>query len=507
MISPHALETFPRRFNENYELLGTLGKGGMGYVYKALDTKLNREVAFKILDSSSDDEAIKRFYLEAQAMKELDHQNLVHVFDYGRQDNRIFIAMTYVQGKTLAEVLQNSRKLSFDAIEIIIKQIARGLLYAHSKGIVHRDVKPSNIMISRDNRVYVMDFGISYIQEMEKERLTRTGMTMGTPEYMSPEQCHGDEVTLQSDIYSMGVILFEMTCGRLPFEGSRPVEIALKHVQEQPPAPEMFRPDVPAGLSQLILKCLRKKLNERFHDMQEFLDECDQVFPQKDSHPQQPTPPTTSSMSILRRKTTALTAAITRPQPPSKARAIRSKLTAVALTLFSLITLLLLALTLTHKPENIIGEIEWDEALGNYEAADIESGANGGYPLKNLGDGNLKTAWLNAMPSKPQNPVLTLYFNKNTFIKDIGIAVGYQKSEDDEFGDRFRVFKRPKTFTIETKDGFRQKIHLSNVKGMQYPSIQAVETNEIRFYLDDVYEGENGDYAISEIRLFGMVLK
>ena len=237
MIHPEQPQSFPRPFNENYELLGTLGKGGMGYVYKALDKKLKREVAFKILDSTSDGEAIKRFYLEAQAMKELDHQNIVHVFDFGQQDKQLFISMTYVQGISLAEILQNKSKLSFEAIEVIIKQIARGLLYAHSKGIVHRDVKPSNIMLTRDNRVYIMDFGISYIQEMEKERLTRTGMTMGTPEYMSPEQCHGDEVTLQSDIYSMGVILYEMTCGRLPFEGSRPVEIALKHVWNRPPPP------------------------------------------------------------------------------------------------------------------------------------------------------------------------------------------------------------------------------------------------------------------------------
>ena len=203
-------QNFPRPFNNNYELLGTLGKGGMGCVYKALDKKLKREVAFKILDSTSDQEAIKRFYLEAQAMKELDHQNVVHVFDFGSQGNQLFISMTYVKGTALSDILQQKSQLSFEAIEIIIKQIARGLLYAHSKGIVHRDVKPSNIMITHDNRVYLMDFGISYIQEMEKDRLTQTGMTMGTPEYMSPEQCHGDEVTVQSDIYSMGVILYEM---------------------------------------------------------------------------------------------------------------------------------------------------------------------------------------------------------------------------------------------------------------------------------------------------------
>ena len=500
MIAPQKHETFPRPFNENYDLLGTLGKGGMGNVYKALDKRLKREVAFKILDASSDEEAIKRFYMEAQAMKELDHQNIVHVFDFGQQNNQLFIAMTYVEGTNLADILHNKEQLSFEAIEVIIRQIARGLLYAHGKGIVHRDVKPSNIMLTRDNRVYIMDFGISYIQEMEKDRLTRTGMTMGTPEYMSPEQCHGDNVTIQSDIYSMGVILFEMTCGRLPFEGNRPVEIALKHVQEQPPAPELFRKDMPAGLSQLILKCLKKKLNERFHDMQEFLDACDAVFPQKD---------TRSTGKITGRKTSLFShgresIAEVATKIPSKAKKIHRKLTALALSIFPLIIILMVLLMLTHKPESTLRDLEWDETVGNFETKALENDGSVDYGLDNLGDGDLKTAWLNKMPLKPQNPVLSLYFKKNTLVTHLGIAIGYQKSVDDLFGDRFRIFKKPKTITVETADGFKQKIKLENIKGMQYPTIQAIETTELKFYLEDIYEGENEDFAISEVRLLGM---
>ena len=501
-MTVQANNTFPRSFNDNYELIGPLGKGGMGNVYKALDKKLKREVAFKILDAAADEEAIQRFYMEAQAMKELDHQNIVHVFDFGKQDNQLFIAMTYVQGYTLSGVLQKRSKLPFDAIEVIIRQIARGLLYAHSKGIVHRDVKPSNIMLTRDNRVYIMDFGISYIQEMEKDRLTKTGMTMGTPEYMSPEQCHGDEVTFQSDIYSMGVILYEMTCGRLPFNGNRPVEIALKHVQEPPPDPKQFRPDMPAGLSELILKCLRKKLNERFHDMQEFLDACDQVFPQRETHggPRL----TGKRHSLLRHGTSSIAEAATRL--PSHVRVIRRRLTALAISLFPLLILLLILLMLTHKPESTVREIEWSEALGNYETTAIEADESDGYPIDNLTDGDLKTAWLNAMPAKPQNPVLTLYFENNTLVTNIGFAVGYQKSVDDPFGDRFRIFKKPRSLTLETKDGFKQRVKLENIKGMQYPTIQAMETTEIKIYLDDVFEAENKDFAISEIRLLGMEL-
>ena len=338
---------FPRPFNQNYDLIDTLGRGGMGYVYKALDKRLGREVALKVLDSSSDEEAIQRFYLEAQAMKELDHQNIVQIFDFGKQDKQLFIAMTYVKGVSLADILQKQSMLPFSSIEVIIKQIARGLLYAHNRGIVHRDVKPSNIMITHDNRVYIMDFGISYIQEMEKQRLTKTGMTMGTPEYMSPEQCHGEEVTLQSDIYSMGIILFEMTCGRLPFNGNRPIEIAIQHVQNQPPDPRQFRPDMPKGLAELILKCLKKKLNERFHDMQEFLDTCDAVFPQKDTRA---TTQVTRKHSLLSYGRESIAEAATRL--PSKARAIHRKLTALALSIFPLIIILMVLLMLTHKPES-----------------------------------------------------------------------------------------------------------------------------------------------------------
>ena len=501
-MTEHDAQKFPRPFNENYDLIGTLGKGGMGLVYKALDKKLKREVAFKILDASADDEAIQRFYLEAQAMKELDHQNIVHVFDFGKQDNRLFIAMTYVEGFSLSDVLQRQSKLPFDAIELIIRQIARGLLYAHSKGIVHRDVKPSNIMLTRDNRVYVMDFGISYIQEMEKDRLTKTGMTMGTPEYMSPEQCHGDEVTLQSDIYSMGVILYEMTCGRLPFQGNRPVEIALKHVQEPPPDPKQFRPDMPKGLSELILKCLKKKLNERFHDMQEFLDECDQVFPQKDTHG---STRLGKKQSLLRHGTSSIAEAATRI--PASVRVIRRRLTALAISLFPLLILLMVLLMFTYKPESTLREIDWDDAMGNFEQSAIEAGVSGGYPLDNLNDGDLTTAWLNAMPAKPQNPVLTLFFDKKTLITHIGFAVGYQKSVDDPFGDRFRIFKKPKSFTLETKEGFKQKVKLENIKGMQYPVLQPMETSEIKIYLDEVYDADNKDFAISEIRMLGMELR
>lgn len=496
----------PCPFNDNYDLLEVLGKGGMGYVYKALDKKLNREVALKILDTSSDAESVKRFYFEAQAMKELDHQNIVHVFDFGKQANQLFIAMTYVKGTSLASVLHNRKELDFEAIDLIGKQVARGLLYAHNKGIIHRDIKPSNIMITQGNRVYIMDFGISYIQEMEKERLTMTGMTMGTPEYMSPEQCHGDETTIQSDIYSLGVIFFEMSCGRLPFMGNKPIEIAIKHVQEQPPSPETLRTNMPYGLSDLILKCLKKNINERFRDMQELLDSLDHVFPKNGQ---------TGNQNALQNKKRKPLAPIENKSLLSTSTAFkisreinRKKLTILAFVMFPLLVSLLVMLMLTYKPASVLQQISSVHLRGTFEEKNLEGDAPEGYPAENIFDQDFKTAWLFPPPLNLKNPILVIEFPEPTLITHFGVAIGYQKSVDDEFGDRFRVFNKPKSLVLKTKEGVRQKIVFENIKGMQYPTIHAIETIEIQVFLEESYELEpSKNFAISEMRLLGLKLK
>src|SRR5574344_2043521 len=491
---------FPCAFNSNYELLDVLGKGGMGYVYKALDKKLNREVALKVLDTSSDAESVKRFYFEAQAMKELDHQNIVHVFDFGKQANQLFIAMTYVKGTSLASVLQNRKELDFEAIELIGKQVARGLLYAHSKGIIHRDIKPSNIMITQDNRVYIMDFGISYIQEMEKERLTMTGMTMGTPEYMSPEQCHGDNVTIQSDIYSFGVILFEMSCGRLPFLGAKPIEIAMKHVQEQPPAPEMFRPDIPKGLSALILKCLKKHVADRFHDMQEVLDALDSVFPKTHNR-------VTGEMPVNGVRGTMKNRPLVSVEKEAH-KLLSRKVLLSGVFLFPLLVFLLILFMLNYKPHCSFQEISKVTIRAAEETRKLESDVHGGYSAANLSDKDIRTAWLAPVSGNDRDPILILDFEQPTIVTALGFAVGYQKSVDDKIGDRFRAFNKPKSLYLQTREGYRQRIELEDLKGVQYPAMKTVETTEIQIYLDSEYVvNPASDIAISELRILGLFAK
>jgi serine/threonine protein kinase len=229
-------EIFPRPFNTDYELLGVLGKGGMGSVYKARQVKLNRLVALKVLhiegDSEEEKEAEKRFYSEAQAMKELNHQNLATVYDFGKQDDKIFIAMTFVEGEALSDIIKREKNLPVKNAMYIAWQIARGLEYAHERGIIHRDIKPSNIMIMKNNAVCIIDFGISITTD--SQRLTNPGMTMGTPEYMSPEQCQNRNVTLQSDIYSFGIVFYEMLSGDPPFVGGASLSILNRHLHERP---------------------------------------------------------------------------------------------------------------------------------------------------------------------------------------------------------------------------------------------------------------------------------
>ncbi|HSQ42992.1 MAG TPA: serine/threonine-protein kinase, partial [Fibrobacteraceae bacterium] len=276
----------------------------MGTVYKAVHKGLNREVALKVLEpglGSNTEESVKRFNLEAQAMKKLDHQNIVQVYDFGNENGQLYIAMTYAPGMTLATLLNRRRRLDVDETLLIIKQVARGLLYAHGKSIIHRDIKPSNIMVAPDNRVYITDFGISRMQEeKEQDRLTSTGTAMGTPEYMSPEQCQGEEVTLQSDIYSLGIIFYEMLCGDPPFTGSKPLDIAYKQVHSLPVSPRQIRPEIPAPLEAIILKCLRKNRAERFSSMAEFLEELDRVTAPQNTQTHAKSP--TRKVSLIARK-------------------------------------------------------------------------------------------------------------------------------------------------------------------------------------------------------------
>jgi len=264
-------------FASRYEVIEELGKGGMGKVYRVFDTKIEEEVALKLIqpEISSDKKIIERFRNELKIARKIAHRNVCKMYDLGQEKETHYITMEYVPGESLKSMIGMMGQLSAGQVVFIAKQVCEGLAEAHRLGVVHRDLKPSNIIIDREGNTHIMDFGIA--RSPKVKGITGPGKIIGTPEYMSPEQVEGKEVDQRSDIYSLGVILYEMTTGRLPFEGDTPLSIALKHKTETPPDPGQYNAQIPEGLSQLILRCMKKDKEKRHQDAKGLLSELTKI--------------------------------------------------------------------------------------------------------------------------------------------------------------------------------------------------------------------------------------
>ncbi len=251
--------------------------GGMGVIYKAMQEPLNRIVALKVLLplTSRNEESSKRFELEAKAISLLQHQNIVNIYEYGEEGEYRFFAMQFVDGEDLAKKIQRRKNMSYTEIIDISKQICRGLRYAHSKSVIHRDIKPQNVLIDKGGVALLSDFGIAKI--FSSTHLTLTGVTVGTPEYMSPEQAEGRTLDQQTDIYSLGIMMYEMVAREPPFTGENPVSIAYKQVHETPIPPSVRRKDIPKRLELIILKALKKEKRDRYGSAEEMLEHLDSV--------------------------------------------------------------------------------------------------------------------------------------------------------------------------------------------------------------------------------------
>lgn len=263
-----------------YELLEKIGEGGMAEVYKARCHKLNRFDAVKILkrEFSFNDELVEKFKREATAVATLSDNNIINIFDVGSQDNTHYIVMEYVKGKTLKQIIRDNVRLNYEkALEMAI-QIARALDCAHRNNIIHRDVKPQNILVTEDGVVKVTDFGIA--KTPTSVTITNTNKVMGSAHYFSPEQARGNMVDFRTDIYSLGIVLYEMVTGRVPYDAESPVSVALKHIQEPVVPPRRLNSAVPESLNKLILKAVEKDPNMRYQSIKEML--CDMVRIQKD---------------------------------------------------------------------------------------------------------------------------------------------------------------------------------------------------------------------------------
>jgi eukaryotic-like serine/threonine-protein kinase len=262
-----------RRMDElignRYEMQDPIGRGGMATIFRAVDLRMGRIVAVKVLREvySSDPKFVTRFQREARAASALQHPNIVQVFDYGQSEESYYIVMEFVDGTDLRRYLKRHGVLAVDRAVAIAHDVALGLGAAHRLGIVHRDVKPQNVMLNESGLVKLTDFGIaSMYKDVEAERLTTTGMTLGTVQYYAPEQAQGEIVAPSADVYALGIVLYEMLTGRTPFDGDTPVAIAMKHIQDEPEPPSVYNPRIPPGLERVIMRCLAKDPRDRFKD-------------------------------------------------------------------------------------------------------------------------------------------------------------------------------------------------------------------------------------------------
>ena len=254
-----------RVYTNRYEIVRHLARGGMAEVYLAHDQLLDRRVALKVLfaEFARDPAFVQRFRREAQSAANLNHPNIVAVFDWGEEDGTYFIVMEYVEGRSLKEAIQADGPLYPNLAADLASDVAGALGFAHRNGVIHRDVKPGNILLTPQGQVKVTDFGIARAAGAS-EGLTQTGSVMGTATYFSPEQAQGLPVDARSDVYSLGIVLYEMVCGVPPFTGESPISVAYKHVREQPTHPTVVNPDVPAPLENIILTAMSKSPEGRY---------------------------------------------------------------------------------------------------------------------------------------------------------------------------------------------------------------------------------------------------
>ena len=262
-----------QKINDRYQIIKTIGEGGMANVYLAYDTILDRNVAVKVLrgDLATDEKFVRRFQREALSASSLTHPNIVEVYDVGEDNGIYYIVMEYIEGKHLKQLLKKRGNLTLNEVIDIMLQLTDGMSCAHDSYIIHRDIKPQNIMILENGMVKITDFGIA--MALNSTQLTQTNSVMGSVHYLPPEQASGKGSTIQSDIYSMGILMYELLSGTLPYKGDNAVEIALKHLKEPLPSIRKNCPDIPQSVENIILKSTAKNPKNRYTDARGFHDD------------------------------------------------------------------------------------------------------------------------------------------------------------------------------------------------------------------------------------------
>ncbi len=370
-----------RTYGGRYAVVERVGSGGMAEVYRARDELLGRDVAVKVLNDrlSHDRSFVERFRREARSAANLNHPNVVSLYDYGSDEGAYYIVMEFIEGKSLGDIVAESGALLPERAAEIASDVAAALERAHSSGLVHRDIKPTNIMVTPSGQTKVTDFGIARAlgQSSEQTQMTQTGMVIGTAAYLSPEQAQGNPVDARSDVYSLGCVLYEMLSARAPFTGDTPLAIAYKHVREDPVAPSTVNPDVPRELDAITLKALSKNPDNRYASAHEMREDLQRFVNGQQVH----ATPLMAAQTAVAGPVSSGTQVLTRTEteyepPPESRRGVWYALAALLiLALFGVVAYLLASNFLGGAPDaavpNVVGFTE-EDAVDRLERREFE---------------------------------------------------------------------------------------------------------------------------------------
>lgn len=490
-LNPTESDALAARKFGGYTILEHLGKGGMGDVYKAVQSGLERVVALKILPSllARNAEFSERFFTEAYAISRLQHQNIVTIYDYGEENGQKFIAMQFVNGATLSKLIQQEKKLDYPRIVSIAKQICRGLKYAHQCEVVHRDIKSGNIMVEPGDKVFISDFGIAKV--VDSPSITTTGMAMGTPEYMAPEQCEGGVVDGQSDIYGLGIILFEMVTGRPPFLADTPLAVAYKQVHETPPLLSKRAPDVPPRLELIVAKCLKKSKEERYRNADELLKDLDSAhLDYVDLAAPAAPDPKTQLPSDLRITDRRGRDRRYRPEPMAVSR---SYLWGI-LGLFAIIVGGMVFLLL--RPSTPAGGLRWLSPASVTGAA-APSGPSGSGEASNAFDGKRSTAW--AAPAGKDEAEIEFTLPARMLLTGLVVEAGYVVPDGSAQG-----FSAPRTVSVEIDGRKPLRLGLAETDAPQFLSLPGMLAGKGKLRFTVAGNAAGKPMAVREVRFLGL---